>query len=789
MNHIVFQHWDRAWMALAGIGVAIVLVLIGYRGSPLRSGAKLAAMFCKVAALALLAFLLLEPQWSREVPRKGANEVVIAADNGAGLNVAEKMGGEVRGESMKRALGSGAKSAAWIDALGEMFRVKTMIFDDRLRSVKDFSDLKLDGAGSTVCSVPKSLSERTASSTTAAVIVVTDGIATDATAWQVMKGKHAPVFPVIVGSGAVERDLALDEVTSAQSAFEESPVTITAKVKSSGFVGQDVVISVLDEANKSVASEKHRFAEGSTGDHIFRLRVATAKTGLAFFRVVVMKAGLETKLAGDAWKKEASEATLANNERLIAVDRGAGPYRVLYVSGRPNWEYKFLRRAITGDADIQMPSLVRIAKKEPKFEWRGKAGETSNPLFRGFKAEGGDEAQRYDQPVWIRLGMKDKKELPDGFPKSEDDLFAEYRAIIIDDLEAAAFTQEQMNLVERFVSQRGGSVIMLGGQECYRAGGYEHTPIGQMLPVYLDRVGDGEPLEDVRFNLTREGWLEPWTRLRTQQEEDETRLAQMPPFFAVNPAYSIKPGASILATVADAEQKTYPALVVQRFGEGRVAALTIGDMWRWGMESTEKHADLDKAWRQLMRWLVVDVPDRVTLDQQHSKVGGQEMVKLQVRVRDAAFRPIDDATMKITVEQPGGKKVDLFAEPSLKDAGVFEAEFYPRDSGAYRVKAEVKDGKGESLGERQTGWVHSPLAEEFRSLTPDRALLDRMAADTGGKVLDLADLSALPKLLDNLNVPIKETLTDPLWHSPWVFALILGLLAGEWVIRRKGGWV
>jgi hypothetical protein len=441
---------------------------------------------------------------------------------------------------MKKALGEAASPARWIDELATQFRVRSMIFDDRLRSVKDFSELKFDGQGSTLCSVAKSLSERGASSTTAAVIVFTDGIATDAATWQAAKDKHAPVYPVVVGAASVERDLALDDVTAAQSSFEESPVTITAKVKAFGFANQDAALVVMDEANKVVATEKHRF-DGAKGDHVFRIRVATAKMGLSFYRVVVVKAGLEAKLAGDAWKKEAVEATLENNQRLIAVDRGAGPYRVLYVAGRPNWEYKFLRRALAGDADIQIPSLIRIAKKEPKFEWRGRTGETSNPLFRGFKAEGGDEAQRYDQPVWIRLGMKDRKELTDGFPKTEAEMFGEYRAIIIDDIEAAAFTQEQMNLIERFVSQRGGSVLMLGGQECYRAGGYEHTPVGQILPVYLDRVSASAPIEDVRFNLTREGWLEPWTRLRTQQEEDETRLSQMPAFFSVNhqaPAFS-----------------------------------------------------------------------------------------------------------------------------------------------------------------------------------------------------------------------------------------------------------
>ncbi len=65
------------------------------------------------------------------------------------------------------------------------------------------------------------------------------------------------------------------------------------------------------------------------------------------------------------------EVTIANNVQLLTVDRGGGPYRVLYVSGRPNWEFKFLKRALEEDVEIKLSGLVRIAKKEAKFRlWR-----------------------------------------------------------------------------------------------------------------------------------------------------------------------------------------------------------------------------------------------------------------------------------------------------------------------------------------------------------------------------------------------------------------------------------
>jgi uncharacterized membrane protein len=779
MDVLSLNQPERSSLVIVCLVGALILVWLSYRHSPLRGGKRFLAMACKFSALALLALMLLDPQGSRMLPRKGANEVVIAADKGARMNVAEKVGETSRGESMKAAL-----SKSWKDELSKLFRVKSMVFDDRLQSVADFSDLKFEGQGTALISALKSMGDRGTGRTTAAVVVFTDGVTTDAENWEKARSGLAPVFPVIVGKGPVQRDLSFDEVRSEQSAFEESPITMTAKVRAFGFEKKEAVLVVLDETGKIVATEKHRF-EQAESDHVFRIRVAHVKQGLAFYRLVVLEAGLEKKLAADEWKKLSIEASIENNQRTISVDRGSGPYRVLYVSGRPNWEYKFLRRALTGDADIQLPSLIRIAKSEPKFEWRGRAGETSNPLFRGFKAEGGDEAQRYDQPVWIRLGTKDKKELSDGFPKTEEDLLGDYRAIIIDDLEAAAFTVEQMNLIERFVSQRGGAVLMLGGQECFRGGGYDHTPIGRMLPVYLDRAGDGGFIQNVRLDLTKEGWLEPWTRLRVRQEEDETRLAEMPPFFALNPTLSIKPGASILATAYDVDQKAHPALVVQRFGEGRVAALMIGDQWRWGMEDPEKRSDLEKAWRQMMRWLVVDVPDRLVLEHTEETLHGQKQVRLQVRVKDPAFRPVDDATMKLTVQQPDGTKAELFVEPSLNEPGVFEAVYFPRLDGAYRVRTEVKDGKGAVIGERETGWVHAPLAEEFRVLRPNREFLQRIATDTGGQLIELDEVDRLPSLLAALDVPIKETVSHPLWHTPWIFLLILGLLGTEWIIRRR----
>ncbi|UCF17764.1 MAG: hypothetical protein JSW59_09925, partial [Phycisphaerales bacterium] len=385
-----------------------------------------------------------------------------------------------------------------------------------------------------------------------------------------------------------------------------------------------------------------------------------------------------------------SEATLANNKRTFVVDRGEGPYRILYVTGRPNWEYKFLQRAISEDEQVQLVGLLRVARREPKYDWRGRAGEVSNPLYRGFDNKDEEQTEQYDQPVLVRLNTRDAAELRDGFPKTQEELF-DYHAVILDDIEAEFFTHDQMELLQEFVAERGGGFLMLGGKESFRQGNFNRTPIGRILPIYLDGPAQQETLDKFYLNLTREGWLQPWTRLRDNEQDEQQRLLEMPAFRVFNYVRAVKPGSRVLATVGDKPNRQFPALVVQRFGNGRTAALTIGDMWRWGMRWPEVRDDMNRFWRQTLRWLVADVPNRISLQAKHKHDQVNQPVVFQVRVLKKNFEPMDNVSIAIEVRDPQGENLRLTAEPVLTESGLFEATYIPRYNGSYLASAVVND--------------------------------------------------------------------------------------------------
>jgi len=788
---------DWLWPAAAIVALALGLAVWSYRHASATPGVRAFCAILKLLGVLLLAACLIEPHWTAQRARPGANLFVVLADNSQGMSIKDRGASLSRADAL-RGLVTG-ESSSWLAKLEENFQVRRYLFDSRLQSTRDFSELSWDGRSTALGTALHDIAERYHGQPLAGILILTDGNATDMPDGRFDPSAVPPVFPVVIGKDEASKDVSLERVAVTQTAFEDAPISIQADVGSGGYSGQTLVAQLFDASGRKIDEQSHQApAEGELLP--FRFQPKPEKSGVAFYQVRVSAAG---ELGQFDQPATSTEATLVNNSRVVAVDRGKGPYRILYVSGRPTWQFKFLNRALAEDDQVQVVGLIRIAKREPKFDFRGRPGESSNPLFRGFGNQSPDEVERYDQPVLIRLNTRDSIELAGGFPKNEEDLFG-YHAVVVDHLEADFFTRDQMTLLQQFVSQRGGGFLMLGGTESFHEGDYDRTPIGEMLPVYLDHAPANATAMDVRFALTAEGWLEPWTRLRNNEADERARLEAMPSFNVINRVRAVKPGASTLATVHDAQGNNYPALIVQRFGNGRSGALVIGDLWRWGFHDEVLHRDMDKAWRQMFRWLVSDVPNRVNFQVEPKPGDPNQAVSLQVRVREKNFKPMDNASVTLTVKTvlhgahaPGGaassaletstNSVRIKAEPSSSEPGLYEATYIPRDTGGYLAEAAVTDTAGAELGRVQAAWTADPAAEEFRSLKPNRALMEQIAAKTGGSVVSASKLDDFAANLPNRHAPVTEEWSSPLWHHAWVFLLALACFVSEWGLRRSKG--
>lgn len=784
---LTFPGWSWLWPVVIAAALATLAAFWSYRAAPPGAWRWLCAGL-KALGVALLAFCLLEPMWSTQRARPGANLFAIVADNSQGMQVHDRQESVSRGELMKRLLGP--EGGTWQDGLRRDFEVRGFSFDTHLRSVAGFQDLDFSGPASGIGTALQALRERYRDRPLAGVLLFTDGNATDLSDGIAAVPEGLPVYPVVMGEPGAIQDAAITRIGVTQTAFEDAPVTVQVDTAASG-LNRHTLRTTLLTADGSELDSQSQLVRGDDTRLTFRFRFRPVTPGLSFHRIT-----LEALPPGREDRSATGESTLLNNRAMVPVDRGRGPHRILYVAGRPNWEYKFLNRALQPDPELQLVALIRVALREPKFDFLGRAGETGNPLFRGFGNQSREEVARYDQPVLQRLNTRDELELNAGFPKTPEDLF-HYEAVILDDVEAGFFSAGQLALLQRFVNERGGGLLMLGGAESLREGGYGDTPLADALPVYLDRSRMPDRTGGLRFDLAREGWLEAWARLHDNERDEQQRLKEMPAFAVLNAVEEAKPGAQVEAVVHDAQDRPWPALVTQRFGRGRSAALMIGDLWRWGTRSPETRADLERFWRQLLRWLVVDAPPRTEVTV-HPESAPPGTTRLEVRLRDANYQPFDEASVTVQIQNVSATDaagdtnaiaplLTLRAEPSMDEPGLFTVRHTSRSAAAYRAEVTVTNAVGAELGRAETGWTVDLAADEFRSLQPNVNLLAAIASRTGGRLVQPADLASFVAELPNRTAPVMESRTLPLWHTPWIFGLALGCFLVEWGVRRWRG--
>ena len=763
------------WFPLAA-GVALLVVLVslwGYARSRLPMRLKLTGTALKTLGVLLLCFCLLEPQWVDKKAKPGENFLAVLADNSQGMGIRDAGSATSRAEELTAILKP--QPGDWQEALDENFQVRRYSFDARLRTTGDFDSLDFKGRASALVGSTRNLGQRFSGRPLAGILLFSDGNATDIESLNDGLGQLPPVYPVVMGKRSSIKDISIIDVQVTSSTFEDAPVAIHCQLAATGFPAENIVARLLDAEGTVLDTQRPTLGQALK----VKFEVKPDSLGVSFYTVEL---GQAEQAEGQAAEEE---ATLANNRRIVAVERRKEPYRVLYVAGRPNWEYKFLKRALDDDPQVDLVGLIRIAKREPKFVFKGREGEGGNPLFRGFRGDEEEEGS-YDKPILKRLNVKTEDELKDGFPKNAGDLFG-YHAIILDDLESAFFMPHQRELIRRTVSERGAGFMMLGGQESFTRGDYENTPIAELLPVYLQRSGTVLPVDNLEYDIERDGWLSQWVRLRKTEADEKDRLEEMPKFRVLNQVDRIKPGASVMASVVGDGNKRMPALVVQRYGHGKSGALLIGDMWRWQMAGKNKNEDLPRAWRQIIRWLVADVPSRVQLTTKSDSGAAGLGRKLVVKARNEEFKPLGFANVELSV-MPGGDEsqaVDLSVDPDGTETGAFESLYIPREEGGYVARALVRDEDGKTIGDVEAGWASNPAADEFRSLQPNVALMEDLAKRTGGRVLDVSELKEWALDLPTKQSPVMDSFQTPLWHLPWTFAAALFLLVTEWWLRRR----
>jgi hypothetical protein len=253
----------------------------------------------------------------------------------------------------------------------------------------------------------------------------------------------------------------------------------------------------------------------------------------------------------------------------------------------------------------------------------------------------------------------------------------------------------------------------------------------------------------------------------------------MPEFQNIHRLPAHRPGAMEIGTFESADGRS-PALATRRYGRGRSAVLAVTNLWSWGLRDPQSRTDMDKTWRQLTRWLLSDVPRPLSVKAEASDDG--HLITTELLGDD--FQPAEAGGVGLRVLRPDETWTTLSPRPHDSKSGTLEALHRATAPGPYLAEATTRARDGRPAESARTGWVVNALQDEYLNLQPDQDAMNLLAKSTGGRVLAAEDLDEFVDSLKNLPVPVSETRSEPLWHSPWWLIAALACFTGEWSLRR-----
>jgi uncharacterized membrane protein len=726
------------WALALVIAAAALMAFNSYAGTivPLSPRRRAVLTSLRCAALLALVLILFRPTLANPSEERSEGVVPILVDVSRSMALEDADGGT----RIERA--SDLLRHDLLPGLQRSFQTEVITFGDETQT-GDAGALAAVATRTRLAAALGDVAERYRGRRVAGVVVLSDGGETGGAGVRSVTDSRAfPVFAVGIGSPAIGMDREVVSVSAGERVLADSLVELSAAIVSRGYGDDPIEVRLLANGQPVDMKRVSPNADGSPVRAIFR--IAASADAPTLYTV-------ETP-------PEPGELTPENNWRSVIVDPPGRKRRILFVQGAPGFDHAFLSRALQRDEGLEVDWVVRKG-----------TNDMGAPTF------------------YVQAPSNRSTALGGGFPATREALFS-YDGLLLGNLEWHRLGHEQLRMIADFVAQRGGGLLVFGARsftDVTLAG----TPLEEVLPVAFDERAsvlttsrDGQEASN-RLAMTAAGEEHAVMRLDPGHDENLRRWAGLPALAGISPLGRPRAGASVLAAAAGSPVR--PAVVVQRYGEGRSMVFAGEASWRWRMLLPSSDRSYETFWRQAARWVAGGAPEPVTILSVDDAAPG-EAVSLDVVARDAAFEPVRDASVTMRVVLPGGETREL--SPVLADAGAgrYSSAIAVERPGVYRVTAEVRQGAS-SLGRSERWFLAGGFDPEFADPRLNEDVLRRLAASSGGQYFGENHIGGLLPSIERVAPDPPEPGRRDAWHSWWVFGAVALLLSTEWTLRRRWG--
>lgn len=741
----------RVTTLLAVAAVAILLVAAFYRRTfgMLRARQWQILLLLRVSAILLVVLLLFRPvlSYHKDIEKRPA--LIFLLDSSSSMGISDDATGVTR---LNQARG---RIETWWEELGNDFDLHLIEFSERarpLRDVEDLSGLTPEGKATSLSRALVAGARRLPPRDVEAVVMLSDGIHNAArNPGEVaadMGRRGLTVHTVGVGaslrSDASHRDVQLTGVNCPDRLMLDNMARITASVEGINLAGRVVTVILQEDDRQRDQTELTLDAVEGSQQVAFDFR-PEAK-GRHTYTVRVAAVGDER---------------IEQNNRRSAVALVVEPgIRVLYIEGTLRAEYGALvDRFLAKDPDLEFCALV----------------QTRPNVF----------LQRSNMPDLELSGIPSDQPTIDKF-----DVF------ILGDLDSSYIRpQQQEMLVQRI---RGGAgLVMLGGYHSLGPGGYDGTPLGNVLPVRLGGREVGQITEGFLPQLTPEGVRHPiFAQIGGffPSREGPAKIDGLPLLDGCTRVEAALPMATVLATypgLASDGRDPLPVLATRPVDRGRTAVF-CGDTtrkWQQGPRALDQESPFLRLWGQMVRWLAgretaVEVEASVTGGTDKASYEPDETIRISAVVRNPQGEGARGAEVVATLTGPAGRTDQVKLTSAAGPGGNYDGSFEPQAAGSYEIALQARLGPQLLSGGKMAVEVGRPSLE-FEKLDLDDRMLRQIASASGGRYLHVTTADHLTEHLDRALRKRRQYRQQPLYWPPLFWLLFVGVLTTEWILRRR----
>jgi len=692
---------------------------------------KLFFSFLRLLIFLLLIFLLFKPEYNIREKLAGKPVLAILLDNSSSMDLADP---EPRWQKIKNFF-----SQEPFKKLGKKYEIKYYTFSDKLSPWGE----KFPQPVGKITNYSQALKEIGKVENLAGIFLISDG--------QNNQGEHPlvyienfnrPIYALGVGNPQ-PKDLAIEQIKSSDFAFKNIPIEIEVEITGYGFEGKNIPLNlsrkngpqILDTENVKIDSQgkgrvKLNFTPQELGEKVYLVSVPTYK----------------------------DEISVTNNSKEFLLNVVREKIRILYLCGQVNYEYAFIRNVLKNDPSIELVSFVILR----------------NPENIAFVPD--------DQLSLIP------------FPAHE--IFVKelhnYDLVIIENFTYHRFgiLSQYLDNLYRFVTEEGGGLVMIGGDNAFGRGGYKGTAIEDLLPVEIYNPHEEKIILGF-FQMWGENYQHPIMNLGATMSETMRIWQEMPELDSCNQLGKAKPGATVLGFHPQEEVITskVPILAVWDRGKGRVLVFASNTTWRWALglakegKSPEIYADF---WRRVVRWLTrAEEMKLIRIVLGKKSFLEDEKIPIEIRIYDKNYQLLKKTKVRFHLFDWKKKKIDLSEKLQILPEGGYWAEITPDEPGEYTLFVEAWD-KNIYLGEGKISFQVLSVGEKEHFFLNEE-LLRNIAKISGGEYFHLEEFD-----LEKLKLPEREILGRVkkkivLWNQPYLYFLIGSFLVMEWYFRRESG--